>query len=1341
MLHRSPLLQFPLLCSSSASKSRALFALDSKQQELISNLFCFISKKLSMVPLKWVDATDLIRWAERLDARARLPQLLRLLIRATVKHPRIVDFASGESIQMPGWDGIVDTPQGNDFVPDGYSVWELGVNKDVKGKADDDYDKRVENPLGVVPAETTFVFVTPRRWANKNEWEKNKKSEGIWADVKAYDADNLEQWLELAPAVHAWLARLIGKWTEEAQDLMSFWHDWQNSTSPAMNTQLHLAGREEEVKKVHNWLQAEPSKLTIQADTREEVIAFFAAVIHQMPEAENVEYLSRCVIVQSESSWRYFASSQKSLILIPAFEPPKSLLNEHHVLIPIGRDISGARDGLVLSRPNKTGLIQALVDMGLSEERAYNLSKNSKRNLNVLRRLIAVAPESHTPDWAKPANARSLIAILLAGAWDDTKEGDREVIAQLARKPYQEVLADISRWVNSSDPPVRRVGGVWQLISREDSWHLLSRFIVRDDLEVLKNVTLSVLGNIDPRYELPLEQRFAASIYGKELPNSDFLRKGLAETLAILATRGLPSETQDIMPAQERVSGIIYRLFNSNNDWQIWASLAFLLPTLAEAAPEEFLAAVDDGLAGDNPTLVQIFLQEESFGGSPHAGLLWALEVLVWEAQYLSQVTLILGKLSRLDPGGKILNRPFRSLCEIFLCWNPQTSANLTQRLRVIDTLIAREPGIGWQLLCNLLPEISGGISHPIYKPRWRDWNADSTPKVPSPEYGNNIDALVERVLSHMESDSQKICNVIKKAESFPLHLQDKTINHLLAVDTNKINQKDLAIICNTLREIIHKHKKFSDAKWALSAYYVDKFYLLYQKFQPKDIIYRNAWLFSFNPNSPDYIDRDWGTRNKKNKQTQIEVAKEIYSQSDINIFLEMALLVKEPGLLGAAIANVEEITEEAEISLLTKTLGNDNKILNNIAIGFVRCHLENRGWHWAENILDIAKNNHWSTQQVINFFYALPFEKQTWDLLISFGEELTKLYWQTIYVHWVAQDDLENAIIKLLEFNRPYAALNLVGLYHDDATQLLSSTLLVNILEKAASVDPNTEIPLPDTNLNNYYIEEIFEILERADDIEDNKLAFLEWIYLPLLVHSQRQPKLLYQELSKDPLFFVQILKFVYRSEDDRDESVEIDQATLNRAKLGEELLESWHQVPGLKEDGTVDLEQLKNWVLQARTASQESGRGKIADVKIGRVLAYAPKSPESILLWEIYLFSMAIKSESYSLMRYMSSKMGCSKYSDGLWPDIAVREVIEEVASKQMERAIATGVFNKRGVVTKLIGEGGVQERELAETYHFYAIVLADSYPRTAAMLRSIADRYTSHAHGEDIWAELED
>jgi hypothetical protein len=84
--------------------------------------------------------------------------------------------------------------------------------------------------------------------------------------------------------------------------------------------------------------------------------------------------------------------------------------------------------------------------MGLPEERAYSLTKESKRNLLVLRRLLAKERAIHSPDWTKSENVRSLIPALLAGAWDDTTEADREAIAALAGKPYQDVIANLARW-------------------------------------------------------------------------------------------------------------------------------------------------------------------------------------------------------------------------------------------------------------------------------------------------------------------------------------------------------------------------------------------------------------------------------------------------------------------------------------------------------------------------------------------------------------------------------------------------------------------------------------------------------------------------------------------------------------------------------------------------------------------------------------------------------------------------------------------------------------------------------------------------------------------------------
>jgi len=65
----------------------------------------------------------------------------------------------------------------------------------------------------------------------------------------------------------------------------------------------------------------------------------------------------------------------------------------------------------------------------------------------------------------------------------------------------------------------------------------------------------------------------------------------------------------------------------------------------------------------------------------------WALETLAWNPDYLSSAALSLARLTRLDPGGRLVNRPARSR-DIFICWYPNTTASLERRLNVLDTIL-----------------------------------------------------------------------------------------------------------------------------------------------------------------------------------------------------------------------------------------------------------------------------------------------------------------------------------------------------------------------------------------------------------------------------------------------------------------------------------------------------------------------------------------------------------------------------------------------------------------------------------------------------------------------------
>jgi hypothetical protein len=330
-----------------------------------------------------VDATDLTSWANRRDAQELLPRVLRRLVHATVRRALRVGFPAGDAVQLAGWDGIVAVEEGTPFVPHGVSAWELGVNRDVKGKADKDYETRGGNPRGIDPATSTFVFVTPRLWMGKAEWVVTRQGEGIWREVRAYDADDLEAWLELAPAVYVWFSILAGKHPEHATDLGTAWEDWAGVTRPPTTAGLVLSGRGEIAEKMRAWLDEGTGPLALQADSRDEALAVFAAVVHQLPPEERVKHLSRALVVRDLAAWHHLASSEESLILVPVFDSREALSRAerggHRIVVPLGGPDAIAANTLVAPRISRDEAAKALVTTGMSEERASDLALLARR--------------------------------------------------------------------------------------------------------------------------------------------------------------------------------------------------------------------------------------------------------------------------------------------------------------------------------------------------------------------------------------------------------------------------------------------------------------------------------------------------------------------------------------------------------------------------------------------------------------------------------------------------------------------------------------------------------------------------------------------------------------------------------------------------------------------------------------------------------------------------------------------------------------------------------------------------------------------------------------------------
>ncbi|MCK6376270.1 MAG: hypothetical protein L6Q69_19540, partial [Zoogloea sp.] len=192
-----------------------------------------------------ITASHIANWANThsKEAQVELPRLVRRLC----FHPdatRHISFPAGDSTFMPGFDGIVEFDGVSAWVPKGTSGWEIGCEKEIKGKADGDYAKRTEEISAEVREKATFVFVSPRRWKGKAAWLEQRRAEGQWADVRAYDADDLEQWLEQSPVVALQFADELGLSGWGMVTLDRYWASWSSQCTPPITQAAFLHDRD-----------------------------------------------------------------------------------------------------------------------------------------------------------------------------------------------------------------------------------------------------------------------------------------------------------------------------------------------------------------------------------------------------------------------------------------------------------------------------------------------------------------------------------------------------------------------------------------------------------------------------------------------------------------------------------------------------------------------------------------------------------------------------------------------------------------------------------------------------------------------------------------------------------------------------------------------------------------------------------------------------------------------------------------------------------------------------------------------------------------------------------------
>lgn len=1280
-----------------------------------------------------ISAQQLEDFAAKEPARSLLPELVRRLITATADRIEDVRFPSGESTFRPGADGLVQAIGKPPYIPDGVSLWELSTEKRPHGKARKDIKKRSASEakneyLGTARSDITYVALTLRRWhgekrKDRDDFEAEQCALGIWKQVRVIDADDLETWLDGSPSVRAWLARKMQLVSEDMKDIDAFWDDYRQDITPLLSEQLLLLNREAMTESLFE-TGLNGGVTRVKADSPNEAAAFVAAAILSLPKEEprRNALLAKGLVITKPEAEIYLTDSKQQLLVIAlgrAAEMASRLTARGHTVITAygtSHSSSGVNSPLLeLPRPRREAFAEELQKMGMQAAEARRVAGECHCSITVLYR---IGDQAHfrRPDWATAPQLRKLVGPISCGAWLHNSEADKQVLADVAGKPYDQVEDDVIDVLLMDDAPVLRAGGLTSLSAPADIWQLSieHQVITKPLLDRFRSSAIVVLGERDPALELAPEERVYAELNGKIRKHSAALRRGVSEILRLIAINEQNlAYIGNGFSAQHFVDDILQDIPGLASDYRALASLDSLLPDLAEAAALPFLSALEKLMAGDGTLLSPIFegSDDTMFGRTYYLGTLRGLEVLAWDPVHLVRATQILARMAELDPGGRLINRPINSLAHIFLPWNPNTNASAQARHHALEQVCEHHPSIAWTLLTKLLPE-NHAISFGTSKPEWRESGASSRPVPTYGSVGRDYEFVVQTALPLAGAEAGKWIELIKAAATSWNEPQlTMMLERVAGMHDAFVAEQQDQVLWEALEALAAKHRAFATAKWAMPETMIQKIEQCSEQFKPTDPIVRYRHLFDHSLIERSDPNESYEERQERTSGERDAAITEI-SKKGVEPVVRLALQAKTAGLMAQPI--IRATGRLFCRNFVLATFDGDERIawLSALVLGSGSAYF---GLDWAMETIDELQARGASAKQVAPLLSTWDDTRELFDFVTSKPIEIQEEYWRIrdIFVRSGDEDLVEEVVGELIEHGR---SAELIGFLGGRLDKTDSATLL-RVLTRAFE-DVISE-PERLRRVDDYWLRMIFEELRKREDADRDILMGLEYRWFPAL-HSHTQPQVfaLHDYMAENPEFFVEVLSDLYRAnseiEDEQEEAtadLSEDEETAEeqaqapdaeargKAEIAHKLLESWQTLPWLKDDSSIDYSRMLGWIQKVLDLSKKVGRYEVASGEIGKLLAYAPDDS-----------------------------------TDGVWPAREIRDLIETLANSQMESSIVVELFNKRGVHTRSIEGGGDQERVLAEKAMYAAGLVQDKWPRTAGMLRDNAKQWTHHAEWED-------
>ncbi len=1185
-----------------------------------------------------------------------LPELVGKLIKASV-NPKHFRFPKGEDIRLRGFDGELESNEETAYIPVGYSVWEMSTERDCTSKANKDFLKREPDP------EKTYVQLFLHEWPKANEWLEEKSGAG-WKGIKTIHGTQLIEWLEDCPAIHRWLAFILGERIEDCLDSEEAWKFWASETQVRSIEELVLADRGDNVEKLAKVLEGEPCSIAVIGESTSDASAFIVGTIK-----DNDILAARFLRILDVSQFNQLSSSGTGLILLVPLETPDIgyAIDErkHHIIYALPKEIHHlANIEIKLTEINYSSRQSALVRMGLKRGRSDKIVSQCQNNLEFIRMHPDLGPRHHnTFPWMRESKYSGMLKTLFCfGSLDLNNSDEITLFAETSNTSVEKLRSLLDELLQFENHPIVLRHNWVHIESRIPLWSAIKNNPINSDQ--LEDIFCKV-------FDFTLRGPQDESLDQSSLNFSSILKKNLIDLLRFYSYLIETGSDKSIVPTQSFLDEVAYNILSKTSlHWQ-----SQIIKGLAEATPDVVLDHID---------YVASSLGEESMSELNGNGyqVFSALEVLAWHQDYIVKVTRTLGRIANNNFDQNLKLQSIQCLGRVYKLWFPQTVISKDERMKLLEDLLLPSQPASWMILMNLIPRSSRDSAFPSSTPEWKEWD-ENLGKITRREYIESIDRLMDIAFTLIsESPLDRWEELIRRFAYIPETSFEKGIGILaeilLSTDINKQQIQDR--IRTEVKRLLGHEKFFGDKKQMLGEERCTVLTHLMEIGPPLSDIEHCFYLLSEPiPYEVADIGRiDSIKRREKTEELQVSAVRELYLKEDIKGLELLVDQLKNEVSIYMVLDKIEEFKTDKNLFLW---LFSENPRLERIASQLITWK-SRREPNWLETI--IRSNPQWDDEKWSKLckYYSLC------NILLRFIESKPNIkdrFWSERWDFMVTPEHIEilNEVIeKLLVYKKIASAFECLNM----AISQRENSVGPEIIKKALIFQ--TTDPINDNG--------IYSILDSSNtanlirwlqtkQIDEETMIQIEWLHLLDIVDNHGTPSVTLDKLTSDPIFFVD---YFHTISIEAERATDISDRFLTDRK-NNTLLSLLTTLPG-EADGVVNPEILEDFINKARDQAQHIVNLEEIDIKLGRWLGQSQND-----------------------------------HQDGFWPCSAVRRIFEN-CSKTIEQAFIDITIYPDNISMWSGSGSGSRYTEKIEMYKKSAQALSLTFPQTAKMLRVIYKHY---------------